>query len=127
MSPESAQHISPALNPGDKLNYFDVQQPLAAGGMSLVWKGYDKLLDRHVAIKQIASSAMADESLREAFRREAELQKKVSASHKNLVEVIDFIEEPRGLFIVMEYVDGSSLDRTLTKLEGPVPPREALG
>lgn len=131
MTYDPTQSIAPALNPGDKVGYFDVGNPLAAGGMSLVWKGFDKLLNRHVAIKQIASTsgggAPADETMRERFRKEAELQKRVSSSHKNLVQIIDFIEDPRGLFIVMEYVDGSSLDTVLAKLEGPMDPKQALG
>lgn len=127
MSLNSAHPINPALNPGDQIGYYEVRSALAAGGMSLVWKGYDKLLDRHVAIKQIAEAGSIDETLRDKFRREAEIQKKVSAGHKNLVQVIDFIEDPRGLFIIMEYVDGSSLERSLTKLAGPLPPKQALG
>ena len=127
MSLNTASPINPALNPGDQLGYYEVRSALAAGGMSLVWKGYDKLLDRHVAIKQIAQAQAIDETLREKFRKEAEIQKKVTAGHKNLVQIIDFVEDPRGLFIVMEYVDGSSLDRQLEKLGGPLPPKQALG
>lgn len=118
--------MTPALHPGDTLGYFQVQSPLAAGGMSLVWKGRDKLLDRDVAIKQVASGRGIDESVREQFRREADIQKRVSADHPNLVKVYDFVEEERGLFIVMEYVDGSSLDRTLTKADGPLPVNDAV-
>ena len=127
MSTHTAQNIAPALNPGDKLGYFQVQSPLAAGGMSLVWKGYDSMLNRDVAIKQLAAAGSVDEIARDKFRREVEVQKKVSANHKNLVQVIDYIEDSRGLFLVMEYVDGSSLDRALAKLNGPLEPKEALG
>ena len=124
---DSSQNIAPALNPGDKLGYFEVQAPLAAGGMSLVWKGRDPMLNRDVAIKQLASAGSIDEIVRDKFRKEVEIQKKVSAEHKNLVQVIDYIEDSRGLFLVMEYVDGSSLDRALAKLNGPMDPTEALG
>lgn len=127
MSSHTDSQLQPALNPGDSLGYFEVKQPLAAGGMAVVWKGYDKLLDRHVAIKQIADTQVTDEAVREKFRQEADLQKKVSANSKNLVQVYDFVEDPRGLFIVMEYVDGSSLDRTLAKMGGPLPAKQALG
>jgi len=124
---QSVQNIAPALNPGDKLGYFEVQSPLAAGGMSLVWKGRDPMLNRDVAIKQLAAAGSIDEVVRDKFRKEVEIQKKASAEHKNLVQVIDYIEESRGLFLVMEYVDGSSLDRALSKLNGPMDPKEALG
>jgi len=122
----SVQNIQPALSPGDKLGYFEVQQPLAAGGMALVWKGRDPMLNRDVAIKQLAAGGSIDEVVRDKFRKEVEIQKKVSADHPHLVQVIDYIEESRGLFLVMEYVDGSSLDRLLAKQDGPLPPKEAL-
>lgn len=115
------------LSPGDKVSYFQVVEPIAAGGMALVWRGHDSLLDRGVAIKQIAAGDAADEAAREAFRKEAEIQKQVSASHKNLVNVLEFVEDERGLFLVMEYVEGSSLDQTLDRLGGPMPPKQALG
>jgi len=127
MSFDTTKTISPALNPGDQLGYYDVQSPLAQGGLSLVWKGYDRLLDRHVAIKQVAGAEEIDEEVRQRFNQEADLQKQVSASHKNIVEVIDLIDDPRGLFIVMEYVDGSSLDHALAQLDGPMDPKQALG
>lgn len=127
MSNDPTTQVRPALHPGDKISYFEVQSPLAAGGMSLVWKGRDSVLNRDVAIKQLAAFDEADEEFRERFRKEAEIQKKVSASHANLVQVIEFIEDERGLFIVMEYVDGSSLDRVLAKLDGPMDPKQALG
>ncbi len=127
MSFDAANTIQPALNPGDQLGYFDVQSPLAAGGMSLVWKGYDRMLDRHVAIKQVAGAAEADEEVRQRFNNEAELQKRVSSGHKNIVDVVDMVDDPRGLFIVTEYVDGSSLDHVLGKLDGPMDPKQALG
>jgi len=126
MTPDGSHPVRPVLNPGDKVSYFSVTEPLAAGGMALVWKGYDGLLGRNVAIKQIAAGEAADEAAREAFRREAEIQKHVSASHNNLVSVHEFVEDERGLFIVMEYVDGPSLEQKLSQLDGPLPPRQAL-
>lgn len=125
MTTPSDPMARPALSPGDKLGYFDVQQPLEAGGMSLIWKGFDSLLDRHVAIKQLATSQDVDEDYRERFRREAEMHKKLGAASSHLVGIIDYVEDPRGLFIVMEYVDGESLDRMLAKLSGPVGAQQA--
>jgi len=121
-----AATMTPALSPGDKVGYFEVRQPLAAGGMSLLWEGYDKLLDRKVAIKQIADQHAADESIRETFRKEAEIQKKVSAGQRYLVEVIDFIDDARGLFLIMEYVQGGSLEQRLDQQQGPLDPKQAL-
>lgn len=118
--------MTPALQPGDKLGYFDVLEPLGAGGMSLIWKGRDSLLNRDVAIKQLADGAQIDEAARERFRAEAETQKRLSENSEYLVQVIDLIDEPRGLFIVMLYVDGTSLEHALQSSESAMDPRQGL-
>ncbi len=118
--------MTPALQPGDKLGYFDVQEPLGAGGMSLIWKGRDSLLGREVAIKQLADGSQIDEAARERFRAEADIQKKLSEQSEYLVQVIDLIDEPRGLFIVMEYIDGASLEHALQSSDSPMDPRQGL-
>lgn len=118
--------MNPGLKPGDKLGNFEVTERLAVGGMGLIWKGYDRLLARHVAIKQIAAVGSVDESFRERFRKEAIIQKRLTGSQKRLVEIYDFIDEERGLFIVMEFIQGLSLDQVLAKVNGPIPARQSL-
>jgi tetratricopeptide (TPR) repeat protein len=126
MNSETIHTMTPALHVGDKLVHFEVQQQMASGGMGIVWRAYDSLLGRHVAIKQIASADMVDENFRTRFRAEADLQKRVSTSHPNLVDVVDCVDDPRGLFIVMEFVDGPSLDRLLAQNDSPVEVLHAL-
>jgi len=118
--------MTPGLAPGDKLGAFEVREQLASGGMGIVWKGYDSLLGRFVAIKQIAAAGDVDENFRVKFRSEAETQKRVSQSHPNIVDIIDLIDDARGLFIVMEFVEGASLDRVLVQQDGPLPTLQAL-
>ncbi len=118
------------LQPGDKLDKYEVRDTIGAGGMAVVYKGYDALLDRMVAIKQVNTELAAengDEGVVERFRREAKLQKRVAPQHKHLVGFIDFIENPRGLFLVQEYVDGVSLEQVLTTKPQPMDHRQALG
>ncbi len=126
-----SSHLSAALNPGDKLDKYDVLEQIAAGGMSIVWKGYDRLLGKHVAIKQIAlelqQSGDAMDVFRDRFRKEAAIQRRISVDQKHLVRIHDFIDDERGLFIVMEYVDGPSLEQMLQQMSEPMPPRQALG
>ncbi|MBI1367520.1 MAG: protein kinase [Planctomycetes bacterium] len=126
MNPETINAMTPALQVGDKLVHFQVQEQLASGGMGIVWRGYDPLLNRHVAIKQIASADMIDEIYRQRFRTESELHKRVSTAHKNLVDIIDCVDDPRGLFIVMEFVEGMSLERGLSHVNGPLEVLSAL-
>ena len=117
----------PSLKPGDKFDKFEVVEQIGAGGMSVVWKAFDRLLNRHVAIKQLLPGSGDRETLREKFRAETAIQKKVTYNQKLLVNIIDFIDEPRGLFIVMEYVEGTTLEQLLAQNRGPMEERQALG
>ncbi len=117
------------LQPGDKVDKYEIVGVLGVGGMSRVWKAVDRLLDRPIAVKQLTvdlKSADNVEALRERFRQEAELQKRVSGLHKNLVKVIDLVEDPRGLFLLMEYVEGQSLETYLNKRSEPMDSKTAL-
>ena len=128
MTAHTTNLTSIGLQPGDKLDKYEVGQQIGAGGLSVVWKAYDRLLNQTVAIKQLVLDSGVDEdAFRERFRREAEIQKKLSQANKNLVRVIDFVEDTRGLFIVMEYVDGPSLENLLSQNPGPVELKTALG
>lgn len=113
MSDVSEHGMRPGLAVGDKLGAFEVIEHLGSGGMGIVWKGYDRLLDRTVAIKQVAAPGCVDESARQQLRTEAMHQKKVSHLWEGIVDVIDLIDDTRGLFLVMSYVEGPSLDRVL--------------
>ena len=116
------------LRPGDKIDKYEVIEQIGAGGFSVVWKAYDRLLDKHVAVKQVTVDSSIDaDSFRERFRSEAVIQKKAAQEHKNLVRIIDFVEDPRGLFIIMEYVNGPSLEHLLAQNPGPVDVKTALG
>ena len=121
MSSNPTNVTSSGLQPGDKLDKYTIVELIGQGGMSLVWKGHDPLLDQFVAIKQISLEGDAgdEESLRETFRSEAAIQRKLASSNENLVGIIDFIDEPRGLFIVMEYIDGVSLEQMLSSNGAP--------
>ncbi len=126
MRREPGTRITPSLRPGDQIGDYAVREPIARGGMATVWLGQDQRRGRPVAIKQLSAGGAADETLRQRFRREAEVRRRVSSAARHLVEVIDLIEEPRGLFIVMEYVEGASLERMLERAAGPIETAKAL-
>lgn len=108
------------LKPGDKVGFFTVVEQIAAGGMGIIWKAHDSVMNRHVVIKQLSVQLSDNDKFRERFRREADIQKKVTEGHPYLVQIIDFIEDARGYFIVMEYVAGTTLERVLAKATEPV-------
>jgi tRNA A-37 threonylcarbamoyl transferase component Bud32 len=91
---------------------YELQRPLGAGGMAEVWLALDLRLNRkQVAVKRLhgfrAGGPDADLDLDRA-RREAFAASRLS--HPNLVAVTDFIAEQGEPFIVMEYVEGRTLD-----------------
>jgi len=116
------------INVGDKVDKYEIIAQIGAGGTSIVWKGYDKLLDRTVAIKQLSPELQqSDEGLSERFRREAAVQKRITMDQAHLVQIFDFIEDDRGLFIIMEYVDGVSLETMLQDDSHAMDAKKALG
>jgi serine/threonine-protein kinase len=128
MSNSPIQPEAAALKPGDKLDKYEVRRVIGQGGMATVYEGYDALLDRRVALKQLNPDLAAqDDQFIERFRREAKLQRRVALNHKHLITVIDVLEEKRGLFLVQEFVDGPSLEQVLTENPGPMETRKALG
>lgn len=124
---------STGLRPGDKLDKYTIVAQIGAGGMASVWKGHDVVLDRYVAIKEFSAAALAaqdedkSQELSERFRAEADVQKRLAKHSPHLVQVLDFIDENRGLFIVMEFIQGKSLEQFLAQTAGPIEQRQALG
>lgn len=126
-NPAQPLRNSAGIQVGDKLDKFEIVEQIGVGGMSVVWKGLDPLLDRAVAIKQLLPGPGDLDSLRERFRQEAQNQKRAGLNERHIVRVLDFLDDPRGLFIVMEFVDGSSLEQVLAGTPGPLDERRALG
>lgn len=77
------------------------------GGMAFVYKGYDQMLERPVAIKLLKQDFSADSGFRERFKQEA--RSAANLSHPNIVTVHDFGIDPAGVYIVMEYIAGTDL------------------
>lgn len=96
---------------------YVLESKIGSGGMGTVWKAHDNLLDRTVAVKLLHEGLAEDESFNERFRREA--RNAASLGHPNVVTVYDTGSDVVP-FIVMEYVDGDSLHRLLSR-QGPLP------
>ncbi|MDQ3898685.1 MAG: protein kinase, partial [Actinomycetota bacterium] len=101
---------------------YRVVRHLARGGMAEVYLAHDQLLDRRVAVKVLFPELAEDGSFVERFRREARAA--AGLNHPNIVSVFDFGEDDGSYYIVMEYVDGTTL-RDIIRSEGPVEPARA--
>lgn len=105
MTATTSQTLHPALRL--LCQRYELDGLLAVGGMSVVWRGWDHQLGRPVAVKRMKAKALHDEVARERFWREARAG--AGTSHPNLIEVLDAGEDQEGPYMVMEFVDGTSL------------------
>ncbi|HEY2947562.1 MAG TPA: serine/threonine-protein kinase [Micromonosporaceae bacterium] len=107
---------------------YRLVERLGTGGMSVVWRGFDEVLGRQVAIKVLASQLAAAAPLRDRLRVEAQAAARLS--HPNITNVYDYGEAsvdggPPVPYVVMELVDGESLATHLTG-EAALPWRTAV-
>ena len=107
---------------GTKLGPFEILGPLGAGGMGEVYRARDSRLDREVAIKILPSHLSADSSARQRFEREAKAVS--SLNHPNICVLHDVGRQDGLDFIVMEFLDGETLEQRIAK--GPMPLAEVL-
>jgi Tol biopolymer transport system component len=111
-----------ALTPGTKLGPYEIISPLGAGGMGEVYRARDTRLDRDVAIKVLLTSMASDPSLRQRLEREAKAVSKLS--HPHICTLHDIGHQEGIDFLVMELVEGESLEQRL--LKGPLPADQVI-
>jgi serine/threonine-protein kinase len=118
--PEASLDVEQESSP-DRIGPYQILKRIGVGGMGEVFLAYDARLDRRVAIKRIRPGPVTAVS-RERFRREARLAARLS--HSAIVQVYDILEEEESEYIVMEYVEGTTL-RDQAR-QGPMDVRAAL-
>src|SRR5690349_16452853 len=90
---------------------YQIITPLGKGGMGIVYKAYDPVLDRTVAIKKMAASIVDHEEFRQRFFVEARAVARLN--HPNIVTIHELEEDEGGIYIVMEMLDGVSLSAVM--------------
>lgn len=86
---------------------YEIQEVIGVGGMAVVYKAYDNIDDRIVAVKILKDEFLANEEFRRRFKNES---KAIAVlSHPNIVKVYDVSYGDRLQYIVMEYVEGITL------------------
>jgi serine/threonine protein kinase len=104
---------------GDRYSVFE---RVGAGGMAEVYRAHDELLGRDVAIKVLSERFARDSSFVERFRREA--QSAANLNHPQIVSLYDYGSDGDAYFIVMEFIDGTSLADIIHR-EAPLLPERA--
>ncbi|MNO21915.1 Serine/threonine-protein kinase PrkC [compost metagenome] len=102
---------------------YQIIERVGGGGMALVYKAQDILLNRYVAIKVLRQQFVNDDEFIRRFRREA--QSAASLSHPNIVSVYDVGQEDEVHYIVMEYVEGQNLNEII-KERAPLQVEESV-
>ena len=109
---------------GEVLNdRYMITEVVGVGGMAYVFKAFDKVCNRVVAVKILKDEFMSDAQFRRRFTNESKAI--TMLSHNNIVDVYDVSLEGDTLYIVMEYIDGITLKEYMEK-KGMLSDAEAL-
>lgn len=95
----------------EKIGPYRVEEQIGVGGMGEVYKAYDDRLDRWVAIKRIRDDKEQGSENRERFQREAKATAKLN--HSAIVHLYDIFRDGESDCIVMEFVEGVTLDKLI--------------
>src|SRR5499427_9952614 len=110
------------IAPGTRLGPYEIGVPLGAGGMGEVYRAKDTRLDRTVAIKILPAHLSCDPVRKQRFEREA---KTISSLNHPHICVLHDIGHQNGMdYLVMECVEGETLEKRLEK--GPLPLEQVL-
>ena len=111
----------PSIVTGASFGHYQLLEPIAKGGMGIVYKARQRNLNRIVAIKMILAGQFADQTDIDRFYAEAEAA--AALSHPNIVAIHEIGEVQGQHFFSMDYIDGQSLSGLVH--ESPLPPRRA--
>ncbi|WP_162907917.1 serine/threonine-protein kinase, partial [Allorhizocola rhizosphaerae] len=92
---------------------YRLDERIASGGMGDVWRGTDEVLDRTVAIKIMLTALLEEKGFAERFRAEARTM--ATLNHPGVVRIYDFGMD-QVAYLIMEYVEGEPLSKTLNRV-----------
>jgi eukaryotic-like serine/threonine-protein kinase len=122
-APGLAASRSAGLTPDAELGDYRIDALLGAGGMGEVYRAHDRKLGRDVAIKTLPPGMQKDSELLKRFRQEGRML--AALNHPNIAAIYGLEDWSGGSFLVLELVDGDTLDARLRK-DGPFSAVDAL-
>ncbi len=119
------QLLAPPSHPEmlGRLGRYEIERLIGAGGMGIVFKGFDTELNRPVAIKVLAPHLAGSGAARQRFAREARAA--AAVVHEHVVAIHNVETEAAAPFLVMQYVAGESLQGRLDR-QGPLALKQIL-
>src|SRR4051794_16440857 len=111
------------ISPGTVLGgRYRLEERIASGGMGDVWRAVDDVLGRTVAVKVLLPALLEEPGFSERFRGEARTM--ATINHSGVVDIYDYSSDSAvGSYLVMEYVEGDALSRTLSRVGRLTPAR----
>jgi serine/threonine protein kinase len=121
---EPLTFLEPPVRPDSlgRLGHYEVLQILGRGGFGIVFRAFDEMLQRVVALKVMAPQLAATSPARKRFLREARSSAQVR--HENVVHVYEVAEQPLP-YLAMEFIPGETLQQRLDRV-GPLDVPEVL-
>ncbi|HVY60233.1 MAG TPA: serine/threonine-protein kinase, partial [Planctomycetota bacterium] len=107
---------------GQKVGDYRIDALLGEGGMGVVYRGVHESLGQIVAIKMLHPTLMEDEKIKSRFLREAQALARLN--HPNIVRLISFLDREDTYFIVMEFIEGQTIDKIMAQ-KGIIPSPDA--
>ncbi|MEO5890831.1 MAG: protein kinase [Ferruginibacter sp.] len=98
---------------GERIHSYEINAHLGQGGMGNVFRATDSMLGREVALKMLHPQLTVEPQFLERFKKEARILAQLL--HPNIAVIYNFIEQGGNHFMVIEYVEGTSLDDLLKK------------
>ncbi len=120
----SEADVPGAPRPGDRVGEYVVKGIIGSGGMGVVLLARDEALHRPVAIKLIRPGLLTELNL---SRFQTEARAMAGVTHPNVVAVYDSGEHAGAPYLVMEYVQGGTVEDLLDSTDGPMPVDQVLG
>src|ERR1700709_1731333 len=108
---------------GTHFGSYELQELIGVGGMGEVYRAFDTVRERMVALKLLRTDVAADPTYRDRFRRESRIAARLQEPH--VIPVHDFGEIDGVLYIDMRLVEGASVKEEL-RVKGVLPPARAV-
>lgn len=109
---------------GKIINNYILERKLGDGGMGEVYYAKHNKVDREVAIKVLHSHLFHNENIHNRFKNEANAL--IKLNHPNIVKIFDYVEQENFACLIMEYINGYTLDDYILKISGPLPSEKAV-
>jgi len=109
---------------GKTINNYVIERKLGDGGMGEVYYAKHNKVDREVAIKVLHSHLFFNESIHNRFKNEANAL--IKLNHPGIVKIFDYVEQENFACLIMEYINGYTLDVYISQVSGPLPNAKAI-